>query len=125
MNRPNRNRTDRHLTRLSWRSWAAGGLAAALAALSIGTGAANATPTSAPPPEAPLTVTVDSGQLHGMATGSTRQFLGVPYAKPPVGALRWAPPQPAAHWTGVREATTAGSFCPQQGLPLGYCRRTG
>jgi para-nitrobenzyl esterase len=66
-----------------------------------------------------LTVTVDSGQLHGMATGSTRQFLGVPYAAPPVGALRWAPPMPVTHWAGVREATTAGSFCPQQGLPAG------
>jgi para-nitrobenzyl esterase len=101
--------------RVGWRSRAAGGLVIALAALSISDSATAGAAT----PEASLTVTVDAGQLHGMAVDATRQFLGVPYAQPPVGPLRWAPPQPAAHWTGVREATTAGNFCPQDGLPAG------
>lgn len=64
--------------------------------------------------DAPLTVRVGDGLLHGTATATTRRFLGVPYAQPPVGALRWAPPQPAIPWNGVRDATRAGSNCPQQ-----------
>jgi para-nitrobenzyl esterase len=110
MKRPNRNRTGP-----SWHSRTAGGLVAALATLSISVGVANAA--TAMPPASPLTVAVDSGQLHGKAVGSTRQFLGIPYAQPPVGALRWAAPQPASHWAGVRDATTAGNACPQVQVP--------
>ncbi len=40
-------------------------------------------------------------------------FQGIPYAAPPVGKLRWKPPQPPAHWSGVREATTAPHSCMQ------------
>ncbi|SEP53119.1 para-nitrobenzyl esterase [Amycolatopsis saalfeldensis] len=104
----NRSDRTRYRTRMSR---ATAGLAVALAVLSITT----AGPVNAAPAEAPLTVTVDSGRLHGTVAGSTRQFLGVPYAKPPVGELRWTPPQPVAHWSGVREATAAGNPCPQQG----------
>ena len=43
-----------------------------------------------------------------------RAYLGVPYAKPPVGALRWQPPQPFGHWTGTRPALQHGAPCPQQ-----------
>jgi len=47
------------------------------------------------------------GMLRGFeANASTWQFLGVPYAKPPLGELRWRPPQPAEPWEGVREATS-------------------
>lgn len=77
-------------------------------ALSTATGAA-----AAAAEDAPLTVRVDTGLLHGDANATTRHFLGVPYAKPPVGALRWVAPQPATPWSGVREATKAGSHCPQ------------
>ncbi|MFJ5845402.1 carboxylesterase family protein [Streptomyces sp. NPDC092903] len=38
----------------------------------------------------------------GESTAAVRHFLGVPYAKPPAGGLRWAPPHPAAPWPGVR-----------------------
>lgn len=65
------------------------------------------------PTDAPVTVRVDTGLLRGDSTATARHFLGVPYAKPPVGKLRWAPPQPAASWPGVREATRPGSSCPQ------------
>jgi para-nitrobenzyl esterase len=42
-----------------------------------------------------------------------------PYAAPPVGALRWQPPQPAASWPGVRAATQFGPHCPQLAGPFG------
>lgn len=45
------------------------------------------------------------GQLRGYeANGTTWQFLGVPYARPPVGDLRWRPPQEPDSWTGIRDA---------------------
>jgi para-nitrobenzyl esterase len=68
---------------------------------------------SSPLTDAPDTVRVDTGLLHGSTTPTARHFLGVPYAKPPVGELRWAPPQPATPWPGLREATQPGSRCPQ------------
>jgi para-nitrobenzyl esterase len=43
------------------------------------------------------------------ADGQARDFLGIPFAAPPVGPLRWKPPQPAAKWHGVRQATSFGS----------------
>ncbi|MGW1201056.1 carboxylesterase/lipase family protein [Streptomyces sp. NPDC002536] len=82
--------------------------AAALVALPASVGAQ-----AAAAPAAPLIVRVDTGQLHGDATATTRRFFGVPYAKPPVGALRWAAPQPATSWPGVREATRPGNRCAQ------------
>lgn len=52
-------------------------------------------------------VATTSGQLSGFeANATTWQFLGIPYAKPPVGELRWRPPQAPAAWTGVRNAVS-------------------
>ncbi|GII24013.1 carboxylesterase/lipase family protein [Planosporangium mesophilum] len=55
---------------------------------------------------------VDSGLLRGTGDGSVDSFRGVPYAQPPVGALRWRAPQPAQRWHGVRDATAYGGRCP-------------
>ncbi|HTO70825.1 MAG TPA: carboxylesterase family protein [Myxococcota bacterium] len=49
----------------------------------------------------------------------THTWLGVPFAKPPVGDLRWWPPQPPEAWTGVREALAPGSACVQLAGTLG------
>lgn len=58
-------------------------------------------------------VTVSTGRLQGEVLGGGRQWLGIPYAAPPVGNLRWHPPAPAAHWKGIREATRFGAACLQ------------
>jgi para-nitrobenzyl esterase len=60
-------------------------------------------------------VQVASGTLEGFTSPDKkiRIFEGIPYAAPPVGNLRWQPPQPAASWTGVRKATAFGSRCMQ------------
>jgi para-nitrobenzyl esterase len=62
------------------------------------------------------TVTLVSGRLRGMRFGSERNevaFLGVPYAAPPTGELRWKPPEPVPRWAGMRDATQFGAACPQ------------
>ncbi len=58
-------------------------------------------------------VTVENGQLEGKVEDGINQFLGIPYAQPPVGALRWLRPKPAANWSGVRAATDFGKRCAQ------------
>src|SRR4051812_10040783 len=64
---------------------------------------------------APPRVTIDTGTLEGAVDSSTgvSVFRGIPYAAPPVGALRWRPPQAAASWNGVRSATQLGHNCVQ------------
>jgi para-nitrobenzyl esterase len=47
------------------------------------------------------------------------EYLGIPYAAPPVGALRWQPPHPAASWRGIRAATSFAPHCPQPASPFG------
>jgi para-nitrobenzyl esterase len=69
-------------------------------------------------PGAPVVVTSD-GAVRGATVAGTDRFLGVPYAAPPVGALRWSAPRPAAHWQGVRDATAFAPHCAQPALPLG------
>jgi para-nitrobenzyl esterase len=58
-------------------------------------------------------VKVESGTLVGSEEAGIRVFRGIPFAKPPVGELRWAPPQRPAAWTGERPALTTGSPCMQ------------
>lgn len=61
------------------------------------------------------TVTVESGTLRGrwQARGSMAVFRGVPFAAPPVGDLRWRPPQPVEPWSGEREARRDGPMAVQ------------
>ncbi|NRQ39393.1 carboxylesterase family protein [Nonomuraea sp. NN258] len=62
------------------------------------------------------TVTTSRGQVCGTAANGVRAWLGIPYAQPPVGPLRWAPPRPASAWTDTLRATERGSPCPQTDL---------
>src|ERR1700734_1599404 len=64
----------------------------------------------------PLVVKTQQGKVQGKmsADGQARDFLGIPFAAPPVGPLRWRPPQPVAKWRGVRQATSFGYRCMQQ-----------
>jgi para-nitrobenzyl esterase len=59
------------------------------------------------------------GMVRGLTNGPVDEFLGIPYAAPPVGALRWRPPQPAASWSGVLDATAFAPHCPQSASPFG------
>jgi para-nitrobenzyl esterase len=63
-----------------------------------------------------------SGDLAGDGT-DVHVFKGVPYAAPPVGPLRWRPPEPVAPWTGLRDATHFGADCMQK--PLADSRAPG
>jgi para-nitrobenzyl esterase len=67
--------------------------------------------------------TTPSGDVVGIS-GRYGSFvwLGLPYAAPPVGELRWRAPQPPAHWSGVREALEPGAPCVQYASPLGGIR---
>src|SRR5271157_3838871 len=58
-------------------------------------------------------VRIDSGKLEGKSDGAVQIFLGIPYAAPPLGELRWKPPAPVAKWKGVRKASEFGSRCMQ------------
>jgi hypothetical protein len=63
--------------------------------------------------ETPPIVKVDKGQLQGASNDGVVSYKGVPFAAPPVGDLRWRPPQPPASWTGVRQASEFGADCMQ------------
>ena len=58
---------------------------------------------------------LDAGLLGGSVESSpgVRAFKGIPFAAPPVGALRWQAPQPVAKWDGVRDASKFGNVCIQ------------
>jgi carboxylesterase type B len=60
-----------------------------------------------------LIVPTDRGWVEGKLAEGTDQWLGIPYAAPPVGALRWAAPRPAPRWHGIRQATAYGGRCAQ------------
>src|SRR6202167_4469040 len=91
-----------------------GALVAAAPAVSASTLGGQAAASSGGP-----VVGTASGAVRGLANGAVDEFLGIPYAAPPVGALRWQPPQPAASWPGVRDATQFAPHCPQPASPFG------
>jgi hypothetical protein len=53
------------------------------------------------------------GTVHGTIRGDVAEFLGIPYAMAPVGELRWQPPKRHVHWSGILDASRAGSACAQ------------
>src|ERR1700749_1728822 len=75
-------------------------------------GSAQAKPKADAAPDFVPGQTTDAPVL-GLRENGVHKFLGIPYAKPPVGALRWMPPQPVAKWTGMRRAYKFGPTCAQ------------
>jgi para-nitrobenzyl esterase len=59
------------------------------------------------------TVKVEGGLLQGTVADGLRVYRGIPFAAPPIGDLRWRPPQPASKWDGVRPADQFGRACIQ------------
>jgi len=80
-------------------------LAAVVSAAGVGTAALSQA--------APVIVRVESGELQGVVADGVESFKGIPFAAPPVGDLRWRPPQPPARWTGGRQAAEFGADCMQ------------
>jgi para-nitrobenzyl esterase len=66
-----------------------------------------------------LVVGTADGAVRGKTVAATDEFLGIPYAAPPVGPLRWRPPQPPKAWSGVRAATSFAPHCPQPSSSFG------
>lgn len=60
-------------------------------------------------------VRTEQGLVQGKRVGQVSEFLGLPFAAPPVADLRWRAPAPPASWKGVREATDFRSMCVQPG----------
>jgi para-nitrobenzyl esterase len=63
--------------------------------------------------DAPTTVKVEGGKVEGILENGLRVFRGIPFAKPPVGELRWKAPQPVHPWEGIRKAKQFAPSCPQ------------
>jgi len=81
----------------------------------VRTGAAQAAPACA---DGTL-VNTENGPICGLVTNGVTAYLGVPFAAPPVGPLRWRPPAPVAPWTTTLQATQAGLNCSQPPFPPG------
>jgi para-nitrobenzyl esterase len=69
-------------------------------------------------------VPTDNGPVRGVDTADVHEYLGIPYAAPPVGDLRWRPPQPHARWQTPRDASHFGNHCPQPASPFGTASET-
>jgi para-nitrobenzyl esterase len=62
-------------------------------------------------------IKINSGSISGVSLeGGVHAFKGIPFAAPPVGNLRWRPPQQVAPWNGVRKCLQYGPACPQPDL---------
>lgn len=65
-------------------------------------------------------VATSAGRIEGVRRGDVDAFLGVPYASPPTGRLRWRAPQPLVSWSGVRPATSFAPSCMQMWPPPNF-----
>lgn len=111
-------RTPRFTTPGSTRKWLLPAIGAAVVALTPAIPVAQADDggggaAKAPPCADGTTVVTDKGPVCGTVGDGVRSWLGIPYAAPPLGKLRWAPPEPHAPWTDPLEATEAGAPCAQ------------
>jgi para-nitrobenzyl esterase len=97
----------------------AAGVMALSALAGCATSAGAAAPAGAPAAGGGLVARTQSGAVRGKVAGGIREFLGIPYAAPPTGKLRWHAPEPAAPWPGVRAATAFAPHCPQSASPFG------
>jgi para-nitrobenzyl esterase len=70
-------------------------------------------------------VAVAGGRVQGTAADGVESFKGIPYATPPVGALRWTAPQPPASWNGTLDAKAFKPDCAQQPFPFDAAPSTG
>ena len=60
------------------------------------------------------------GKIETLPHGkSVHEYLGIPYAEPPVGELRFAAPKPAKPWSGIKDSTTFGASCIMMPLSTG------
>jgi para-nitrobenzyl esterase len=64
-------------------------------------------------------ILTERGPVSGSASPTLRTFLGIPYAAPPVGKLRWRPPQDHARWSAPLDATRYANHCPQEASVFG------
>ena len=93
------------------------GAVATAVILAVGTGTAVQASTSAShaPSQvacaAGTNVQTTTGPVCGITVNGVNEWLGIPYAAPPVGALRWQPPRPHAPWTTTLQATAFGNEC--------------
>lgn len=61
----------------------------------------------------PVVANTSLGALEGLSGDGARVFRGIPFARPPIGELRFRPPEPATAWSGVRDAGAFGPACMQ------------
>ncbi len=89
----------------------------AVAMLALGCGQDDRPAPTPAPASDPALVKTSNGELRGIVTPDHRLYAGIPYAAPPLGALRFRAPAPAQPWQGVRDATRAGPRCMQDTGP--------
>jgi para-nitrobenzyl esterase len=90
-------------------------VAVSVLVVSAGVGArpARAADSSSPACASVTDVSTDSGPVCGLSVNGTNEWFGIPYAAPPVGSLRWQPPQAPTPWTTTLSATQFGTECAQ------------